>query len=191
MAHVLLLDAYDSFTYNVVQAFRSMGASVDVQLCDRLSLAEAREHPATHVVLSPGPGRPDDAGIMVDLVRETLGRRPLLGVCLGHQALALALGGSVIPQPPMHGRSSLIRHDGRGVFEGLPDPFEGGRYHSLGVDPATLPADLEVSAKTQQGEIMAVRHVAIPAVGLQFHPESILTPHGQKMLASFLKMGPI
>ena len=186
MARVLLIDAYDSFTYNLVQAFRTLGATVDVQFCDRITLEEARSHPATHVVLSPGPGRPDEAGIMVDLVRATLGHRPLLGICLGHQALALALGGTVITLPPVHGRASSIHHDDRGVFQGLPQPFEVGRYHSLGVDPTTLPQELELSARTAEGEVMAVRHRSEPAVGLQFHPESILTPLGPKMLASFL-----
>lgn len=188
MPNVLLVDAYDSFTYNLVQAFEVLGARVDVVHCDQIRVGDAWEHPATHWVLSPGPGRPSEAGVFLDLVRAALGHRPLLGVCLGHQALVEACGGSVQRGEPVHGYASPVHHDGRGLFAGLPSPMEMGRYHSLVADPRSLPACLEVSARTEDGAIMGVRHREVCAMGVQFHPESILSPEGPSLLKAFLNM---
>jgi anthranilate synthase/aminodeoxychorismate synthase-like glutamine amidotransferase len=188
MPSVLLVDAYDSFTYNLVQAFEVLGAAVDVQHCDQLTVQDALAHPATHWVLSPGPGRPREAGVFFDLAREAIGVRPLLGVCLGHQALVEACGGSLTRKEPVHGHASRVHHDGRGLFADQPQPLEMARYHSLVADPAHLPDVLEVSARTEDGTIMAVRHREAHAMGLQFHPESILSPRGPRLLEAFLKL---
>ena len=190
-ARILLIDNYDSFTYNLVQAFASMGAEVLVYRNDALGVDEAVALAPSHLVISPGPGRPEDAGIslaMIDAFRE---RVPVLGVCLGHQCLVSYFGGEIVrAERLMHGKTSLVRHDGRTIFAGLSQPFEAGRYHSLGAARDSLPEVLELSAETTEGEIMAVRHRTLPLEGVQFHPESVLTPEGDTLMSNFLKAAP-
>jgi anthranilate synthase/aminodeoxychorismate synthase-like glutamine amidotransferase len=186
-ARVLMIDNYDSFTYNLVQYLRILGADVLVHRNDALTVEQAIELEPSHLVVSPGPGTPRDAGISIDLIRAFAERVPVLGVCLGHQAIVEAWGGHVRPAMSlMHGKTSRVFHDGRGVFENLPQPFEAGRYHSLAVRREELPAELEVSATTEDGEVMGVRHRRLKVEGVQFHPESVLTPHGLTILGTFL-----
>ena len=185
--HVLLIDNYDSFTHNLAQALMVQGARVAVHRNDALTVDEALASQPTHLLISPGPGRPESAGISMALIAAALGRLPILGVCLGHQALAAVLGGTVRPaRQLMHGEASRIRHDGQGLFAGLPAPLLAGRYHSLAV--CDLPETLAVSAVAEDGEVMAIRHRHLPAVGVQFHPESMLTPDGPALLDNFLEM---
>lgn len=185
---VLVVDNYDSFTYNLVQCLGALGARVTVLRNDALDAAGMLALRPTHVVVSPGPGRPEGAGATLDLVRRA--NVPVLGVCLGHQAIGLAFGGRVVRATrPVHGKASLVEHDGTGVFAGLPGPFAAGRYHSLVVADAGLPAELEVTARaTGDGAIMGLRHRALPIHGAQFHPESILTAAGVRLLRNFLAM---
>jgi anthranilate synthase/aminodeoxychorismate synthase-like glutamine amidotransferase len=192
MARVLLVDNYDSFTYNLAQAMGLLGAEVVVKRNDAVDPEEAEAMAPTHLVISPGPGRPESAGVSSALILRMLERIPVLGVCLGHQALAAALKGSVGPAlRPMHGKESLVYHDGRFLYEGLPNPFPAGRYHSLIVAEEHLPEDLAVCAYTSDGEIMGIRHRRFPAEGVQFHPESVLTPQGGRLLSNFLdRKGP-
>lgn len=186
-ARVLMIDNYDSFTYNLVQYLRILGADVLVHRNDALTIDESLALEPTHVVVSPGPGTPRDAGISIGVIQAFAGRVPVLGVCLGHQALVEAWGGHVRPAMSlMHGKTSQVFHDGRGVFLDLPQPFEAGRYHSLAVRRDELPEALEVSACTEDGEVMGVRHKALAVEGVQFHPESVLTPHGLTILGTFL-----
>jgi anthranilate synthase component II len=186
---VLLIDNYDSFTYNLYQYLCELGAEVTVRRNDALSVDEARALGPDSVVISPGPGVPGDAGISVDLIRALGPSLPILGVCLGHQAIAVAYGGVVSRAPElMHGKASDIHHDGSGVFEGLPSPFSAIRYHSLSAAPESVPASLEVTARTSTGVIMALRHREFEVHGVQFHPESILSEHGKALLANFLKI---
>jgi para-aminobenzoate synthetase component 2 len=185
---LLLIDNYDSFTYNLVQAFLVLGAEVSVYRNDALTPAQALASAPTHLCISPGPGTPYDAGVSMDMIRAFAGRIPVLGVCLGHQSIVEVFGGKVVRAGRlMHGKTSLVRHDERTVFAGLPQPCEVGRYHSLIAAPSTLPDELEVSAHTEEGEIMGVRHRALVVEGVQFHPESILTPEGPRLLANFLR----
>ena len=184
---LLLIDNYDSFTYNLVQAFLVLGAEVLVYRNDAIGVEEARALEPTHLCISPGPGTPYDAGVSMDMIRAFAGGVPVLGVCLGHQSIVEAFGGKVVRAGRlMHGKTSLIRHDGLGVFAGLPQPCEVGRYHSLIAAPETLPRELLVTARTDQGEIMGVRHTEFAIEGVQFHPESILTPEGPRLLENFL-----
>ena len=188
---LLLLDNYDSFTYNLLQYLEELGASVDVIRNDAATVDGIATRKPTHLVISPGPGTPERAGISVPLIRESAGRIPILGVCLGHQAMAVAWGGRWVGAPTLvHGKASPVRHTGRGIFAGIPDPFEAARYHSLTVDEATLPDCLEVTAWTGEGPgrvVMAMRHRSLPVAGVQFHPESFMTPDGKKILANFLE----
>ena len=185
---LLLIDNYDSFTYNLVQAFLVLGAEVIVYRNDALTPAAALALAPTHLCVSPGPGTPYDAGISMDMIRAFAGRIPVLGVCLGHQSIVEVFGGKVVRADRlMHGKTSLAHHDGRTVFAGLPQPCEVGRYHSLIAAPATLPPVLEVSARTAEGEVMGVRHRSLTVEGVQFHPESILTPDGPTLLDNFLR----
>jgi anthranilate synthase/aminodeoxychorismate synthase-like glutamine amidotransferase len=187
-ARLLLIDNYDSFTYNLVQAFLVLDAEVSVYRNDALTPQAARALRPTHLCISPGPGTPYDAGVSMDMVREFAGSIPVLGVCLGHQAIVEVFGGKVVRADRlMHGKTSLVEHDGRTLFEGMPQPCEVGRYHSLIAAPASLPPLLELSARTAEGEIMAVRHRTLVVEGVQFHPESILTPDGPRLLANFLR----
>jgi anthranilate synthase/aminodeoxychorismate synthase-like glutamine amidotransferase len=184
---VVVVDNYDSFTYNLVQYVESLGARCDVRLNDRTTAGAVVGSGADGILLSPGPGTPDDAGITLELIALGGGRLPILGVCLGHQSIGQAFGGSVVRAARlMHGKTSPILHDGRGLFRGLPSPFTATRYHSLVIDPPTLPACLEVTAHTAEGEIMGVRHRELPIEGVQFHPESILTEHGMLMVENWL-----
>ena len=186
---LLMIDNYDSFTYNLVQAFLMLGAQVEVFRNDAIDVAQALALHPTHVVVSPGPGTPQDAGVSMDMVRAFAGKVPVLGVCLGHQSLVEVFGGRVVRAGRlMHGKVSPVQHDGRGVFAGLSSPMQAGRYHSLIAEPGTLPAVLEVSARTAEGEIMGVRHRELMVEGVQFHPESVLTPEGPALLNNFLKM---
>ena len=186
---VLVLDNYDSFVHNVARYLRELGREVEVLRNDVLSVNEILERAPSHVVLSPGPCTPDEAGVSVALVRELRGRIPLLGVCLGHQAVARAYGGRLVRSPsPTHGRASAVHHGGQGILAGLPNPFSGGRYHSLSVDPEGIPSDLEVTAWTEAGEVMAIRHRKHPVWGVQFHPESVLTQGGHRLLGAFLEL---
>jgi anthranilate synthase/aminodeoxychorismate synthase-like glutamine amidotransferase len=185
---VLVLDSYDSFVYNLVQYLGELGADPQVHRNDALSVDEALALEPDAVLLSPGPGRPEDAGILCDLVPAMAERGiPVLGVCLGHQGIGHVYGASVVRAPElMHGKTSVIRHADGGVFAGLPDPLTATRYHSLVLDPATVPACLEVTARTDEGTIMGVRHRELPVEGVQFHPESILTAAGHDLLKNFL-----
>ena len=187
---LLLIDNYDSFTYNLVQAFLVLGADVRVHRNDRIGLDEAEAIEPTHLCISPGPGTPGDAGVSESLIGRFAGRIPVLGVCLGHQAIVEVFGGAVVRAPRlMHGKASSVSHDGRGLFEGMPQAFEAGRYHSLIAERERLPAELEVTAWTEEGEIMGVRHRGLAVEGVQFHPESVLTPEGPRLLAAFLATG--
>ncbi len=183
---LLMLDNYDSFTYNLVHLFEELGAEVRVYRNDAISLDEAERLAPSHLVISPGPGRPDDAGISVELIRRLGPRVPTLGVCLGHQAVVEAFGGEVgQARALLHGKASSVEHDGKGVFAGLPQDLAAGRYHSLAA--TRVPDELEVSARTPDGEVMGVRHRELPIEGVQFHPESVLTPLGPDLLRNFLR----
>ena len=187
MPQLLLIDNYDSFTYNLVQAFLVLGADVHVYRNDAISVSSALLLKPTHLCISPGPGTPYDAGVSMQMVRAFAGQVPVLGVCLGHQSIVEVFGGKVVRAARlMHGKTSLIEHDARTVFAGLPQPCEVGRYHSLIAAPDKMPAELEVSARTAEGEIMGVRHRRLMVEGVQFHPESVLTPDGPAMLRNFL-----
>jgi anthranilate synthase/aminodeoxychorismate synthase-like glutamine amidotransferase len=192
MARLLMIDNYDSFTYNLVQYLAELGAEVDVRRNDAVTLEEVAALAPDGIVISPGPCTPREAGVSVPVVQRFTGRIPILGVCLGHQAIGAAFGGDIVRGPRiMHGKTSPIRHDGTGVFAGLSDPFDATRYHSLVIDPATLPATLARSAWTDEGEIMGVRHRSAFVEGVQFHPESILTLEGKRLLANFLSRLPV
>ncbi len=184
-----MIDNYDSFTYNLVQAFAALGAEVMVYRNDAITVEEAIELDPTHLVISPGPGRPEDAGVSLAMIEAFAERIPVLGVCLGHQSLVQHFGGDIVrAERLMHGKTSMVKHDGKTIFEGLPQPFEAGRYHSLSAQHASLPDVLEVTAETDRGEIMGVRHKTLPMEGVQFHPESVLTPEGEQLMANFLRM---
>ncbi len=186
---ILLIDNYDSFTYNLYQYLTELGAEVEVHRNDQISVEDCLSMNPERVVISPGPCSPKEAGISLDLVTAFAGRAPLLGVCLGHQCIGEAYGGIVeYAGEIMHGKTSLITHDGRGVFEGIESPFEAIRYHSLAIRPDTVPAVLEVSARSESGVIMGVRHREFAMEGVQFHPESIMTKHGHDLLRNFLRM---
>ena len=182
---LLLIDNYDSFTYNLVHLFAELGADVVVRRNDAVDADSAARLAPSHLVVSPGPGRPSDAGATVEVVRRLAPTTPTLGVCLGHQAIVEAFGGEVGPARTLvHGKASTIRHDGRGVFTDLPSPFDAGRYHSLAA--TRVPGELDVTATAADGEVMGVRHRELPVEGVQFHPESVLTPLGPRLAANFL-----
>ena len=186
---LLLIDNYDSFTYNLVQAFAAHGADVQVHRNDAISVAAAEALQPTHLVISPGPGRPDDAGVSLSMIAAFAGRVPILGVCLGHQCIVQHFGGEIVrAERLMHGKTSHIKHDGETIFAGISAPFEVGRYHSLCAEKESLPDTLTVSAATERDEIMAVRHTELPVEGVQFHPESILTPEGNVLMNNFMRM---
>ena len=187
---VLVIDNYDSFTYNLVQYLGELGATIVVRRNDEATIEQLKGLGHDRVVISPGPGRPEQAGISLDVIKEFGPRMPLLGVCLGHQAIGLAFGGEVIRAPlPIHGKTSTVEHNGKGVFAGLSGSFQAGRYHSLVVGEKTLPADLEVLARTKEdGLVMGLRHRTLPIHGVQFHPESVLTNEGRRILRNFLEM---
>jgi para-aminobenzoate synthetase component 2 len=188
-ARILLIDNYDSFTYNLVQAFMVLGAVVDVRRNDEIEVPAALALDPTHLVVSPGPGRPENAGQSLAMIGAFAGRVPVLGVCLGHQSIVHHFGGEIVAAGSlMHGKTSLVEHDGEGLFRELPNPFEAGRYHSLAANQSKVPAELIVSARTREGEIMGVRHRELTVVGVQFHPESVLTPDGPTLLGNFLGM---
>ncbi|OGA44413.1 MAG: anthranilate/aminodeoxychorismate synthase component II [Betaproteobacteria bacterium RIFCSPLOWO2_12_FULL_63_13] len=185
---LLLIDNYDSFTYNLAQYLGELGAEVRVVRNDAIDIAGITALAPERIVISPGPGTPDTAGVSLAVIREFSGRIPLLGVCLGHQAIGQAFGGAVARATTlMHGKTSPLNHNGRGVFRGLPASFEAGRYHSLAISCDGFPACLEISARTADGEIMGVRHRTLPVEGVQFHPESVLTAHGHALLKNFLE----
>ena len=184
---LLMIDNYDSFTWNLVQYLGELGADVHVHRNDAITLSEIAAWEPAQIVISPGPCTPAEAGICVPLIREFAGKIPILGVCLGHQAIGQAFGGRVVrAQRVMHGKLSPVAHDGRGVFAGLPSPFAAMRYHSLAIERASLPGELEITATADDGEIMGVRHRHLPIEGVQFHPEAILSEHGHALLANFL-----
>ena len=185
---LLLLDNYDSFTFNLAQYLGELGAALLVKRNDEISLDDVGEMRPDHIVISPGPGRPEDAGISVELIRRFGPTTPLLGVCLGHQSIGIAFGGEVVrARQLMHGKTSSVQHDGRGVFKGVQQPFVAGRYHSLVVGEP-LPESLEMAARTEDGTIMGVRHRTFPVHGVQFHPESVLTGEGRQLLRNFLEL---
>ena len=185
---LLLVDNYDSFTYNLVQAFLVLGADVLVHRNDEITVEQALSLAPTHLCISPGPGTPADAGVSMKMIEAFAGKVPVFGVCLGHQSLVEVYGGKVVRAGRlMHGKTSLVHHDGRGVFAGLPNPFQAGRYHSLIAQRDTIPACLEITAWTPEGEIMGVRHRELAVEGVQFHPESILTPDGPRLMGNFLQ----
>lgn len=187
MTRILIVDNYDSFTYNLAQELGELGGDVEVVRNDAFTVDELMADLPAGVVISPGPGTPDDAGLSNDVIRAVAGVRPLLGVCLGHQCIGQVYGGDVVRAPMlMHGKTSQIHHQGDGVLAGLDQPFEATRYHSLIVDKATFPAELEITAETADGLIMGLRHRSIDVEGVQFHPESILTPSGMQLLGNFL-----
>jgi anthranilate synthase/aminodeoxychorismate synthase-like glutamine amidotransferase len=184
---LLLIDNYDSFTYNLVQAFLVEGAHVDVRRNDEITVEQALALKPSHVCISPGPGTPYDAGISMDIIRAFAGLVPLFGVCLGHQSITEVFGGKVVRAGRlMHGKTSLVDHDGLGLFSGMTSPCQVGRYHSLIAEPSSLPPELLVTARTDQGEIMGLRHRELMVEGVQFHPESVLTPEGPLLMRNFL-----
>jgi len=187
MKRVVVVDNYDSFTYNLVQYVMSLGVDCDVRLNDRTTSAELASAGAAGILLSPGPGTPDDAGVTLDVIRDHAGKIPIFGVCLGHQSIGQAFGGTVLRAPElMHGKTSDISHDGKTIFRGLPSPFRATRYHSLIVEEKTLPDCLEVTARAPHGEIMGLRHKTHAVEGVQFHPESILTEHGMRLIENWV-----
>ena len=190
MSMVLVIDNYDSFTYNLVQYLGELGADIRVYRNDEVTLDEIQQMYPARIVISPGPGRPEDAGVTGDVIRRFGPTTPILGVCLGHQAIGVVYGGTVCrAQTPMHGKTSTVVHDGKGLFAGIAEPFEAGRYHSLIISGADVPPDLEVAARTREdGIIMAVRHRTHPVHGVQFHPESVLTGEGRRILKNFLDL---
>lgn len=184
---ILVVDNYDSFTYNLVQYLESLGARCDVHLNDRTSAEDVLASGSQGILLSPGPGTPNDAGITLDVIRKAAGKIPIFGVCLGHQSIGQAYGATVtVADRLMHGKTSAIEHGGLGVFHGLPQPFTATRYHSLVIDPPTVPDCMVVTARTKEGEIMGIRHRELPIEGVQFHPESILTDSGLSMMKNWL-----
>jgi anthranilate synthase/aminodeoxychorismate synthase-like glutamine amidotransferase len=185
---ILVIDNYDSFTYNLVRSLGELGAAVEVHHNDAIDVAGIEARAPHGLLISPGPGTPERAGVTMSVLRALAGKLPMLGVCLGHQALGAAFGAMVVrAERLMHGRTSRIEHDGRGVFAGLPNPLRAMRYHSLVLDPSSVPAELEVSAWTAEGEIMGLRHRHHPLEGVQFHPESFLSEHGHALLANFVE----
>jgi anthranilate synthase/aminodeoxychorismate synthase-like glutamine amidotransferase len=188
LMRILMIDNYDSFTYNLVQYLGELGAELEVRRNDAIDVAGVRAMAPQAIVISPGPCTPKEAGVSVPLLRAMAGELPILGVCLGHQCIGEAFGGKVVRAGRlMHGKTSPIVHDGRNIFAGLPNPFDAMRYHSLLVDADSVPSSLEVSARTAEGEVMGLRHRTLPVEGIQFHPESIGTPDGKRLLANFLK----
>lgn len=186
---LLMIDNYDSFTYNLVQHLGEIGADIKVFRNDRVTIKDIEELKPERIVISPGPCTPKEAGVSVDVIKYFAGKIPILGVCLGHQAIGAAFGGDIIRAPRlMHGKTSMIYHDGKTIYEGLPNPFEATRYHSLIIKKETLPSCLEITAWTDQDEIMGVRHKEFIVEGVQFHPESILTKAGKDLLRNFLKL---
>ena len=186
---LLLLDNYDSFTYNLYQYLAELGQEIEVHRNDQITVEDCLAMGAERIVISPGPCSPDEAGISIDLIHAAAGKVPLLGVCLGHQAIGQAFGGNVVSAGEiMHGKTSMISHDGKGVFAGLPNPFEAIRYHSLAIEPSSVPDVLEVTARSESGVIMGVRHRELTVEGVQFHPESIMTKVGHDLLRNFLAM---
>ncbi len=186
---LLMIDNYDSFTYNLVQYFGELGEDVHVYRNNKITIEQIESLKPSRIVISPGPCTPNEAGVSVETIRHFAGRLPMLGVCLGHQSLAAAFGGEVVrAERLMHGKTSMIKHDGRTIFHQLPNPFEATRYHSLIVKRSTLPSCFEVSAETDEGEIMGMRHRTLGVEGVQFHPESILTTAGKDLLRNFLKL---
>ena len=186
---MLLIDNYDSFTYNLVQAFAAHGADVMVYRNDMISIEAGLALDPTHLVISPGPGRPEDAGISLQMIAAFAGKVPILGVCLGHQSIVQQLGGEIVrAERLMHGKTSQIKHDGKTVFAGISEPFEVGRYHSLCAEIESLPDTLLVSAETESGVIMGVRHKTLQIEGVQFHPESVLTPEGETLMTNFMRL---
>jgi anthranilate synthase/aminodeoxychorismate synthase-like glutamine amidotransferase len=189
MTKILIIDNYDSFTYNLVQYFGELGCEVVVKRNDEITIPEVEALALERICISPGPGRPEDAGISSDLVLAVGSKTPILGVCLGHQCIGAVFGGEVVPASRlMHGKTSPVRHHNAGVFAGLPNPFEATRYHSLIVRRETLPSCLEITAETAEGEIMGLQHREFPIHGVQFHPESILTAEGTALLRNFLAL---
>ena len=187
---MLLIDNYDSFTYNLVQAFAAHGADVMVYRNDAISVDDALALAATHLVISPGPGRPEDAGVSLAMIAAFAGRVPILGVCLGHQSIVQQQGGEIVrAERLMHGKTSMVSHDSASIFEDLSNPFEVGRYHSLCAEESSLPESLQITAQTDRGEIMGVRHKILPIEGVQFHPESVLTSEGHRLMVNFMRMG--
>jgi anthranilate synthase component 2 len=187
---ILLVDNYDSFTFNLYQALAGLGADVEVVRNDQVTVRDVAERmeDIDGVVVSPGPCTPKEAGISVELIQEFAGKKPILGVCLGHQSIGAAFGSEIVHAPElMHGKTSMIRHNGTGVYEGLPNPFVATRYHSLIIDPESIPDDFDVTAYSDDGVVMGVRHKSMPIEGVQFHPESILTTSGKDLLANFLR----
>jgi anthranilate synthase component 2 len=187
---LLIIDNFDSFTYNLVQLLGDLGATPVVFRNNAVTIPEIATLRPERIVISPGPGRPEDAGVSEDVIRTFAGHVPILGVCLGHQAIGHVFGGRVVRAPkPLHGKVSAIEHDGKGLFEGLRDPFDAGRYHSLAVADDGWPTELEVTARAaEDGVVMALRHTTWPVCGVQFHPESVLTPEGRHLLRNFLKL---
>ena len=186
---ILIIDNYDSFTYNLVQYLGELGQEPQVWRNDKISLEEIEELAPERIVISPGPCTPNEAGISIDVVNHFSGKLPILGVCLGHQSIGQAFGGLVVrAERLMHGKTSMIEHDGLSIYGGVPSPFEATRYHSLVVERSTLPDCLEISAETREGEIMGLRHKEYPVEGVQFHPESILTSEGKNILSNFLTL---
>jgi anthranilate synthase/aminodeoxychorismate synthase-like glutamine amidotransferase len=186
---VLVIDNYDSFTYNLVQYLGELGAEIRVKRNDEVTLDEIAAMKPAQILISPGPGRPEDAGITMEVIRRFGAETPILGVCLGHQAIGMAYGGVVCrATSPMHGKTSTVEHDGKGVFAGVGTPFQAGRYHSLIIANDSVPADLEVAARSSDGTIMAVRHRTYKVHGVQFHPESVLTDEGRRILKNFLDL---
>jgi anthranilate synthase/aminodeoxychorismate synthase-like glutamine amidotransferase len=184
---VLVVDNYDSFTYNLVQYVQGIGADTSVYLNDRITVEQIAELRPDGLLLSPGPGTPDDAGVTLSVIREFSGKIPIFGVCLGHQSIGQSFGGKVIRAPKlMHGKTSMVEHDGKSVFKGMPNPFEATRYHSLVIEESSMPDCLEISARTTDGEIMAVRHKSLPVEGVQFHPESFLTEQGMRLVSNWI-----
>ena len=186
---ILMIDNYDSFTYNLVQAFRGLGVDMQVVRNDKIDVDGIRGLAPSAIVLSPGPGNPDSAGVTLEAVREFAGKVPLFGVCLGHQSIAQAFGAKIVhAKRLMHGKTSRVRHDGKGVFAGMPQDFEAMRYHSLAVERATLPECFEISAEADDGEIMGLRHRTLPIESVQYHPESIGTPEGVRQMRNFIEI---